>query len=112
SNWNCSDGVYAGFTRAGRLVNWYWVLNVMPATPPVGRGLTSEVVKLALSCWMAFRAAERPVWNTSRAVPTGRSVVFHVMLVAQTASNFDRASSTVVAEMAGSSARTRMRSVW
>src|SRR5579872_1062499 len=50
-------------------------------------------------------------WNVSSEVPTGRSVVFHVALLDQTASNFDSADSMPAPTIAGSRRSTRMASL-
>src|SRR5262249_1609958 len=107
---NVNDGVYDGLTRAGRLVNWDCVLNVMPAVPPVGNGLGRLLGKGGASVLMELRAPARPAWKASRAVPIGRSVVFQIRLLVKKASNLDRAESMPSALMAGLRARTRMLS--
>src|SRR5262245_22297033 len=96
--------------RAGKLVNWYAVLKVTPAVPPVGNGLSRLLVKVAASVLMAFSAPARPAWKASRAVPMGRSVVFQIMLVVKKVSNLDSAESMPRALIAGLRASTRMLS--
>src|SRR5439155_18601851 len=83
----------------GLVRSWYCVLRVMPATPPVGNGLSNEVETVAV--WPLLKRF-RPC--------VGWSVAFQVALLFQIASNLESERSMLAPVMAGSRENARMLS--